>query len=63
MAELKKETIKEEKLEESTGGRPWGTWVPVDEGCPDYNRNRTCPFYPADRRFDNCSTCKAKDSE
>lgn len=59
----KKQEIKDENLKDTTGGfrgRPWGTWVPVDEECDQCNKGTECPFYPDDRHFDNCDSCMHK---
>lgn len=58
-----KKNVNEEELEEiNGGGKPWGTWVPVDEECPDFNRSQGCPFRPFERSFQNCGECKNKNS-
>lgn len=61
-----KKEINEKELEDVDGGfngrRPSGTWVPVDEECK-FTYYKTCPFYPRDRRYDNCPTCKHLNDE
>ncbi|MBQ0036183.1 MAG: hypothetical protein KBT35_04655 [Firmicutes bacterium] len=60
-----KENVLEEKELDTIegGGKPWGTWVPVDEECPDFDNSRGCPFRSFERRFDNCGACRNKDDQ
>lgn len=55
MDEIKREDVKEENLEKTSGG---STWDPVDESCPACNNDQGCPYRTGRGFYDNCEQCK-----